>query len=213
MSGEVGNDISKSRIETLTDGVFAIVMTLLVLEIAVPQLSHSEAAIELPKQLLKLWPVILSYGTSFIILGFFWIAHDYQFHYIKRANRTLLWITIFYLMFIAFVPFSTSLIGEYGDQQISVIIYGINISIVGFWEYVRWWYATKDHHLVDSDLDPTFITIMSRRFLLGPTIYLIAVAISFVSVQVSLVLFIATPLYFLVSARKDKSWFWFTKNK
>ena len=71
MSGEVGNDISKSRIETLTDGVFAIVMTLLVLEIAVPQLSHSEAAIELPKQLLELWPVILSYGTSFIILGFF----------------------------------------------------------------------------------------------------------------------------------------------
>ena len=108
-------------------------------------------------------------------------------------------------MFIAFVSFSTSLIGEYGDQQISVIIYGINISIVGFWEYVRWWYATKDHHLVDSDLDPTFIAITSRRFLLAPIIYLIAVAISFVSTQVSLVLFIATPLYFLVSARKDKS--------
>jgi uncharacterized membrane protein len=188
-------------------------MTLLVLEIAVPQLSHSEAATELPKQLLELWPVILSYATSFIILGFLWIAHDYQFHYVKRANRTFLWITIFYLMFIAFVPFSTTLIGEYGDQQISVIIYGINISVVGFWEYVRWWYATKDHHLGDSDLDPTFITIMSRRFLLAPIIYLIAVAISFVSIQVSLVLFIGTPLYFLISARKDKSWFWFTKNK
>ena len=71
MSREVGDEISKSRIETLTDGVFAIVMTLLVLEIAVPQLSHSEAANELPKRLLELWPVILSYGTSFIILGFF----------------------------------------------------------------------------------------------------------------------------------------------
>jgi uncharacterized membrane protein len=57
-------------------------------------------------------------------------------------------------MFIAFVPFSTTLIGEYGDQQISVIIYGINIVIVGFLEYVQWWYAAKDHHLVDSDLDP-----------------------------------------------------------
>jgi len=74
LSGEVENNISKSRIETLTDGVFAIVMTLLVVEIAVPQLSHSEAAIELPKQLLELWPVILSYGTSFIILGFFGLA-------------------------------------------------------------------------------------------------------------------------------------------
>ena len=154
----------------------------------------------------KLW-------NKFYNFRFFWIAHDFQFHYVKRANRTLLWITIFYLMFIAFVPFSTTLIGEYGDQQISVIIYGINISIVGFWEYVRWWYATKDHHLVDSDLDPTFITIISRRFLLAPIIYLITVAISFVNIQVSLVLFIATPLYFLVSARKDKSWSWFTKNK
>jgi uncharacterized membrane protein len=180
-------------------------MTILVLEITVPQISHSETAIELPKQLLELWPVIQSYGTSFIILGFFWIAHDYQFHYVKRANRTFLWITIFYLMFIAFVPFSTSLIGEYGDQQISVIIYAVNISIIGFWEYIRWKYATKDHQLVDSDLNRTFITKMSRRFLLGPTIYLIAVAISFVSTQLSLVIFIATPLYFLVSARKDKT--------
>lgn len=205
MLGEVGNEISKSRIETLTDGVFAIVMTILVLEITVPQISHSETAIELPKQLLELWPVIQSYGTSFIILGFFWIAHDYQFHYVKRANRTFLWITIFYLMFIAFVPFSTSIIGEYGDQQISVIIYAVNISIIGFWEYIRWKYATKDHQLVDSDLNRTFITKMSRRFLLGPTIYLIAVAISFVSTQLSLVIFIATPLYFLVSARKDKT--------
>ena len=83
MSEEVWNDISKSRIETLTDGVFAIVMTLLVLEIAVPQLCDSEADIELPKQLIELWPVILSYGTSFIILDFFWIGHDYQFHYVK----------------------------------------------------------------------------------------------------------------------------------
>jgi uncharacterized membrane protein len=213
LSPEIGDRISRDRIGTLTDGVFAIVMTLLVLEIAVPQLSHSEAASELPKQLSELWPVILSYVTSFIILGFFWIAHDDQFHYIKRANRTLLWITIFYLMFIAFVPFSTALIGEYGDQQISVIIYGINITIVGFWIYVQWWYAAKDHRLVDSDLDPAFITIMSRRFLLGPIIYLIATAISFVSIPASLIIYIATPLYYLVPPRKDKSWFWFTKKK
>jgi uncharacterized membrane protein len=83
LSEEVWNDISASRIETLTDALFAIVMTLLVLEIAVPQLSHSEGAIELPKQLLELWPVILSYETSFIILDFFWIGHDYQFQYVK----------------------------------------------------------------------------------------------------------------------------------
>jgi TMEM175 potassium channel family protein len=80
LSPEIGNEISKSRIEMLTDGIFAIVMTLLVLEIAVPQLTHPQvAAGELPKRLLELWPVIYSYALSFIILGFFWINHHDQF--------------------------------------------------------------------------------------------------------------------------------------
>ena len=111
-------------------------MTLLVLEIAVPQIAHSEvAAGELPKRLLKLWPVILSYAMSFIILGFFWIYHHVLFHYIKRANSVFVWLTVFYLMFIAFIPFSTALLGEYNDQQISVVIYGINIATAAFWTY------------------------------------------------------------------------------
>ena len=167
MTHEVGDRISRDRIITLADAVLAIVMTLLVLEIAIPELSRSEVATELPKRLLELWPVIWSYAVSFIILGFFWIGHDDQFHYIKRANRTLLWITIFYLLFIAFIPFSTVLIGEYGDQQISVIIYGINIIIVLVWAYLQWKYSTKEHRLVDDDLDPKFITIMSRRIIVG----------------------------------------------
>ena len=143
MTNEVGDRISRDRIITLTDAVLAIVMTLLVLEIAIPQLSQSEVGTEIPKRLLEMWPDISSYATSFIILGFFWIGHDDQFHYIKRANKTLLWITIFYLLFIALIPFSTALIGEYGDQQISVIIYGINIIIVLVWAYLQWKYSYK----------------------------------------------------------------------
>jgi uncharacterized membrane protein len=214
LSRDIGNEISKSRIETLTDGVFAIVMTLLVLEIAVPQLTHSEASSgELVKRLLELWPVILSYALSFIVLGFFWIYHHDQFYYIKKANRVFVWISIFHLMFIAFIPFSTALLGEYYDQQISVVVYGINIAVTASWAYVQWWYATKDHRLVDADLDPIFIRIMSRRSVVGIFFYLIAVALSFVSIQVSLVLFVAIPIYYLVPARKKRSWLWFTKNK
>jgi uncharacterized membrane protein len=213
LSREIGNEIKKSRIEFLTDGVYAIVMTLLVLEIAVPQLSHSEAASELPRQLIELWPVVLSYAMSFIILGFFWIYNHDQLHYIKRVNRIFAWITIFYLMFIAFIPFSTALLGEYGNQQISVIIYGINIAMAAFWAYLQWWYAAKDHRLIDSKLDPTFVTIMSRRGLVGPIFYLVAVALSFVRTDASLVLYIAIPIYYLVPARKEKSWFWFTRSK
>jgi uncharacterized membrane protein len=163
LAREIGNEISKSRMETLTDGVFAIVMTLLVLEITVPYLSHSEVASELPNQLLELWPVVLSYVMSFILLGFFWIYHHDQFHYINRVNRILVWITIFYLMIIAFIPFSTSLLGGYGDQQISVVIYGINIAMAAFGAYVQWWYAARNHRLVDSDLDPSHKNNVTKR--------------------------------------------------
>ena len=211
MAPEVGDHISRDRIVSLTDAVLAIVMTLLVLEIAVPELSRSEAATELPKRLLELLPVVGSYATSFIILGFFWISHDDQFHYIKRANRTLRWITIFYLMFIAFIPFSTALIGAYRDQQISVIIYGINIIIVLFWAYLQWRYATKEHRLVDSDLDPKFITRMSRRIGVGAILYMIAIAVSFLSTQASLILFILIPAHYLIPPQYFS--FRFTKDK
>jgi uncharacterized membrane protein len=214
MSHELGNEISKSRTEFLIDGVYAIVMTLLVLEIGVPQLTHSDvAAGELPRRLLDLWPLFMSYGMSFIILGFFWIYHHVLFHYIKRVNRVFVWLTVFYLMFVAFIPFSTALLGEYHDQQISVVIYGLNIAIAAFWTFVQWRYATKDHCLVDPDLDPTFITILSRSSLIGPIFYLIAVALSFVNLVLSLVLFMAIPIYYLVPIRKDTSRFWFTKDK
>jgi uncharacterized membrane protein len=112
-----------------------------------------------------------------------------------------------YLMFIAFIPFSTSLTGEYGDQQISVIIYGINLTIAAFWANVQWWYATKDHRLVDRDLDLDFIKMMSRKYLVGPIVNLVAIAVSFASIETSYAIYIATPLYYLVPVRKDKSWF------
>ena len=215
MSSKFGERTSKNRLETLTDGVFAIVMTLLVLELTVPHLSPSKVTDELPKALLELSPVILSYITSFIILGFFWIAHHDDFSYIKHADRILLWITIFYLMTVAFIPFSTSLLGQYGNQQISVIIYGSNIIITGFINNLQWWYATKNHRLVDddADLDPALITSRTKRALLGLIGYIIAIAISFVNIQVSIILFIIYPLYFLIPPRKTRSWLFFTKDK
>lgn len=162
----VRDEISKRRLEAPVDAVFAIVMTLLVLEITMPQLSHSEASTELTKELVQLWPVFLSYATSFIILGFSWIGHIDRFHFIKRVNRTFLWVTILYLMLIALIPFSTALLGEYGEQQVSVIVYGINLFIIASWVNVNWWYATKNRLLIDGDSDPSIIRAISRRYLL-----------------------------------------------
>jgi uncharacterized membrane protein len=213
MATETGDDISKGRIETLTDGIFAIVMTILVLELVLPHIPQSEVYKELPKHLIELWPVFLSYVTSFIILGFFWMGHDKQFHYIKRVNGTLLWISIFYLMFIALIPFSTILIGEYGDQQISVLIYGVNLTIASSLNYMHWRYATINHRLVDSDLDPILIRLVARRYLIVIFMLMIAIVVSFENINASLLLYIATPLYNLVLIKKHKLWFWSTKKR
>ena len=112
-------------------------MTLLVLDISVPQISSHYAAAgdaaigaELLKRLLDLWPKILSFGISFIVLSIYWMAHHSQFHYIKYSDRTLVWINIIFLMGTCLLPFSTSLLGEYREQQISIIVYGGNSIII-----------------------------------------------------------------------------------
>ena len=105
MSHETG--LSKNRVEFLTDGIFAVVMTtILVLDISVPQISSSShdaidsvaAGTELLNGLFDLWPKILSFGISFIILVIFWVSHHRLFHYIKHVNRTLIWINFMFLM-------------------------------------------------------------------------------------------------------------------
>ena len=211
MASESGERFSKARLERLTDGVFAIVMTILVLEITIPHISQTQVSIELPKELIELWPALLSYAISFIILGFFWISHDDQFHYIRRVNRPLLGLSIFYLMFIALIPFSASLLGEFGNQQFSIFVYGTNLIICSFWNYLHWWYATRNHLLVDKDLDQSFIRRELGRYSISIFMYIIAILLAFVNINLSILLFVATPLYYLMPLEKNRYIFW--KNK
>ena len=103
--------LETDRLETLADGVFAIAMTILVFEITVPDLATGELD-QLGSKLLALWPKLLAYVISFIVLGIFWIGHHNQFAFIRRANRTFLWLNIVFLMLIAFIPFSAALLGR-----------------------------------------------------------------------------------------------------
>src|ERR671931_2798144 len=188
--------LSKNRIEALTDGIFAVVMTLLVLDISVPQISshynigNVAAETELLKRLFDLWPKILSFGISFVILAIYWVAHHRQFHYIKHSNRALIWINIVFLMATCLIPFSTSLLGEYREQEISILVYGGNSIVIASLLYIQWWYSTSDHgRLADENLDSAIKTTLSRRLLFGIIIYLIAIGISFVYIQLSVFLF------------------------
>ncbi|HEX79211.1 MAG TPA: DUF1211 domain-containing protein [Dehalococcoidia bacterium] len=145
------------RLEALTDGVFAIVMTLLVLEISVPEIAQSSRHTELPQRLLELWPKLLSYFISFVILGIFWYLHHFAFRYIKQSDDRLIWLNIFFLMFVALIPFSTSLFGSYPKEQLPLIIYVTNMIFVGIMRFALWAYATGKYRLVDRDISPRLI--------------------------------------------------------
>ena len=166
----------------LTDGVFAIVMTLLVLEIGIPEIAPSSAHTELPQRLIELWPKFLSYVLSFIILGLFWYLHHIAFHYIKRSDNGLIWLNILFLMFVALIPFSTSLIGSYGKEQLPTAIYAINIILALAMRLIMWTYATGKHRLVDSDISPRFLKL-DRLISIGMLIiFVLMIGVSFINV-------------------------------
>jgi uncharacterized membrane protein len=197
MSHETG--LSKKRVELLTDGIFAVVMTLLVLDISVPQISSHDAidsaavGTELLNGLFDLWPKLLSFGISFIILAIYWLAHHRQFYYIKHVNRTLIWINFMFLMATCLLPFSASLLGEYSQQQISIFVFGANSIMMASLLCIQWWYALSHYStLVHENLDPIIKTTSLRRLLFGIVVYLVAIGISFVDVRLCIYFFAAT---------------------
>ena len=196
--------LTKSRLETLTDGIFAIAMTLLVLNIQVPQIRAALVASRLPHALLDLWPRLLSFALSFVVVGVYWVGHHNQFHFIRRIDRPFIWINIAFLLCIAFVPFSAALLGQYVHQQIAVTIYGLNLVVVGGVLYLVWWYATTDHRLVDPDLSPHVVRAGGRRVLVGALIYLFAVGVSFLSTSLSVALYVLVPILYILPGRIDR---------
>src|SRR4051812_11226028 len=109
-------------------------MTLLVFEIKVPS-SASVPEPELAAALAAQWPRFAAFALSFIMLGISWIGHHNQFHFIRRANRALLWLNATFLLFIAFIPFSANLLGEYPEAQLAIVLYAGNLCAAGLLLY------------------------------------------------------------------------------
>ena len=194
-----------NRLEALTDGVFAIVMTLLVLELSIPEIAHPSLQAELPKRLLELWPKLYSYVLSFMVLGILWTLHHRSFHSIKRSDNVLVWLNIVFLMFVALIPFSTSLLGSYGTEQLSLVIYAINILLALAMRLIIWTYATGKYRLVDSDINPRWVKrdkLISIGILLT---FLLVIGVSFINVTAAysvLVLLLVVSIVMLLIARR-----------
>jgi uncharacterized membrane protein len=196
--------IGKGRIEALADGVFAIAMTLLILEVKVPDLLPDQIE-QLPDRLVHLWPKFAAFGTSFLICGVYWVGHHAQLHYIRRSDRVFMWLNLVFLMMISAIPFSAALIGEYPRQPIAIRVYCGNLILAGFILYAQLQYAVRGQ-LLDHDIDARFVRIAGLRILMGPALYLVACLFSVVSPNISIILCGLAPVLYLLPGSVDQYW-------
>lgn len=195
--------MSLNRFEAFSDGIFAISATLLVIEIKVPNLSQATAS-EVMTQLLHLLPHVLSYVTSFIVIGVIWLNHHALFHLLKRIDRAALVLNLLLLMCIAFIPFSTALIGTYGDIPLVVMFYGLSLSFTGTVYNVLWFYVLYRYLYSDILIHKKAIRKASIWSLGYPTTYFIASCLALISTKLSITLYAIIPLFYLLPGVIDE---------
>jgi len=193
--------ISKSRLETMVDGIFAIAMTLLILGISPPKPAVSEAQVMLPGLVFDLIPQFLIFIAAFLILASFWLGHHRQFHFVRAVDPGLLWINILLLLSIVFIPFSTDVAGDYPEVWIAVLLFHVNILIVGLTFAYQVHYISNSRHLCDPGTDKNFLRSHCLRSLLISGVACAAIIISFVTPSGSLLAYLVIPVALLFLPR------------
>lgn len=170
---------SLERLAALSDGIFAVAMTLLVLDIHAPaaEAVHDEAG--LWHALIGLAPRLLMYLMSFLTLGIFWTGQQTQLNHLARANRSLAWIHLAFLAAVSIMPFSTSLLAGFIWMRTALIVYWANILVLGSALYGSWRYATRAG-LVKHDSPPDLACAIERRILVAQALYAAGAALCFI---------------------------------
>jgi uncharacterized membrane protein len=188
------------RLEALSDGVIAIAITLLILEIRVPEVGEASPQ-EVWAALWALWPQYLGYFISFATIGIMWANHHLIFGFIARTNHYLILANLVLLLCIATIPFPTALMADtlrHPAERVGVTVYSGWFVVCALSFNVLWLYAVRTKEVLVPDADPEAIATVTRRFLLGPPVYLVAFLLAFVSpVATLLVLLGLTVTYVL----------------
>jgi len=187
--------VSSDRQKALADGTFAIVMTLLVLELAVPVI-HDPTNVELSHALASMWPKFLAYTLSFLVLGVFWLIHHFLFDSITYYDARLAWLNILFLLFVALVPFTTSLLGEYFLEKTPAIIYGIQLLVLFLMGFTIWSYSTSKK-LSDVEIDTKIVKGAKQMGYVYFIIRIFAVVIAFFMPVVSIFIYGLIVLLFI----------------
>jgi uncharacterized membrane protein len=139
--------LTKHRLEALTDGIFAVAMTLLVIELKVPENAHIETAGQLVDVLVHLIPKFIAWLISFFVLAIFWVSHHRLFHFVRHVDGKLSWLTIGYLACVSMMPFSSALTGEFGGALISQFFYSTNMALLGIMALLKSRYVHRHPEL------------------------------------------------------------------
>jgi uncharacterized membrane protein len=179
--------------------VFAIAITLLIIEIGVPHVGEVGSLFE---ELVHLWPSHLRYAISFLVIGTVWANHHNRFRLISRSDHILLFVNIVFLMCIAFIPFPTALLAEYIREEThrttAVAVYSGTLAVTAVFFTLLWLYAAGNYRLVDRSVDPSLLRAMTRRYVLGTLSYILAFVLAFVSPAASLALIVVLALIFVL---------------
>ena len=196
-----------ARVEAFSDGVFAIAITLLVLEIRVPEPEAAARAGGLVRALAALWPSYLGYLISFVTIGIMWANHHAIYQYIRRSDRYFLLINVVFLMCIAFIPFPTAVLAAYlpvtEGRQAAVAYYSATYVATALAYNALWWYGAWGRRLLGHDADPVAVRTISRRYLVGPAAYGVSLALAFVNVWASLAVHGVLAAFYLLPERRS----------
>ncbi len=195
--------MSLNRFEAFSDGVFAIAVTLLVIEIKAPDLSQVTQQ-EAVTKLLQTFPQVLSYITSFIVIGVIWINHHALFHFLKRVDRAALVINLLLLMCVAFIPFPTALIGEFKTSLPVVVFYGLSLAVTGLVYNWLWFYVVHQYIASEGLIHQQSVRKATIWSLGYPASYFIAAGFAFQSIKLSIVLYVLIPLFYLLPGTIDR---------
>jgi uncharacterized membrane protein len=194
--------VPTSRLEAFSDGVFAIAITLLVLEVKVPA-RHGGS---LQDQLLHQWPSYLSYLISFLIIGIIWVNHHACLSHIDHVDRAFQFINVGFLMAVAFIPFVSAIVSEFievpGDERAAAVLYGTTLTITAIFFNVLWQYAARGRRLIRPDADPREVEGITRSFWPGAFIYASATAVALVSPIASLAVLGGLALFYMLPNRR-----------
>lgn len=191
---------SVERLAALSDGIFAVAMTLLVLDLRVPAKEAIHSGVELGHALQALAPQLVAYMMSFMTLGIFWIGQQTQLNYLERTDRSLSWIHILFLFGVSVMPFSTRLLAEFIEYRTVLIVYWLNILLLGAVLYLSWTCASR-MGLVKADMPVEVPRAIKRRIVIAQSLYAFGALLCLRSTYWSIAFIVLVQLNYAIAPR------------